>query len=315
MMRAAASRRCLAAALPMLLCVPAGASAAVCPLQVVGTWKLSDAAQVSPPLITFTRDGWANVLSGSGEGTPGDIVAQVRYRLQPAGDPRRIEFEARRGNDVFPAGMSSWEITAHSDETFTAWSTDAVDGAQSLWSRVQTHRYFLTFAARKDASERTTAVFVMWTTLDGRRMELDALGRMLEGGEVRFGRIPHQLAREFARQGDPTRDVMMRMELNEAEYRRTREVYRTQQGVLSRSSGAQDDPDSQAMQLIDATLHSLNRCGTRIRTADAFAAAGSSTTGHARRPLELVRMLRKANDRQHVPDKVFPFVWKPAELT
>jgi hypothetical protein len=313
MLRAVAGRRWLAAALPMLLCAPL-APAAVCPLEVVGTWKLSDAAQVGSPLISFTRDGWANVLSGSAAGTPGDILAQVRYQLQPTRDPRRIEFQARRGNDVFPAGMSSWEITAHGDESFTARRTDAVDGAQSLWSRVQTHRYFLTFAARKDSTGRAAVAFVMWTTLDGRRMELDALGRVLQGGEARFGRIPHEIAREFARQGDPARDVMMRMELNEAEYRRTREVYRSQQR-LSNQAPAPNDPDSQTLQLIDATLQSLNQCGARIRTADALAVAAVPTAALPRRPLELVRTLRKANDRQHVPDKAFPFVWKPAELT
>jgi hypothetical protein len=315
MIRTVASLRWLAAALPIVLCAPAVAGAAACSLEVIGTWKLSDAAEVSPPLISFARDGWANVLSGAGEGTPGDIVAQVNYRVQPARDPRRIEFQSRRGNDVFPPGTSSWEITAYTDESFSARRTDSIDGTQSLWSRVQTHRYFLTFAARKDAAERATAAFVMWTTLDGRRMELDALGRVLQGTEVRFGRIPHQLAKEFAKQGDPARDVMMRLELSEAEYLRTREVYKTQLALLSRNTRERDDPDSQASRLIEATVQSLNQCGARIRTADTVAVAGGSTVELSRRPLELVRTIRKANDRRHVPDKAFPFIWKPAELS
>jgi hypothetical protein len=108
---------------------------------------------------------------------------------------------------------------------------------------------------------------------------------------------------------------MMRLELSEAEYRRTREVYKAQQALLSRTDPSHDDPDSQALRLIEATVQSLNQCGARIRTADTPAVTGGSTVDFPRRPLELVRTIRKANDRRHVPDKAFPFVWKPAELS
>lgn len=313
-MRAVASLRCLVAALPIALCAPGAAGAAPCSLEVEGTWKLADAAQVSPPFISFARDGWANVLSGAGEGTPGDIVAQVTYQLQPAGDPKRIVFQSQRGNDVFPPGMSSWEITAYTDESFTARSTDSIDGAQTMWARVQTHRYFLTFAGRRDATDRSIAAFVMWTKLDGHKMEIDALGRVLQGTEVRFGRIPHEIAREFAKQGDPARDVMMRLELNEAEYLRTRAVYKARLASPSRNTGERDDPDSQASRLIEATVQSLNQCGARIRIVQSLAAAGGSTAGISPQPIELVRSIRTANDRRHLPDKAFPFAWKPAEL-
>ena len=137
-------------ALSWLSLAPLVAAGAACPLELVGTWKSSDGAEITPRVISFTPDGWANVLNGPGEQSPLDIVAQVRYQAQPPRDPRRIDFETRRGNDVFPAGTTRWEVTSHADNSFTTRRSDDTSGTQLSWSRVPTHRYFLTFAARRD---------------------------------------------------------------------------------------------------------------------------------------------------------------------
>jgi hypothetical protein len=52
-------------------------AATTCPLELVGTWRLSDTVGSGAPLLNFTPDGWANVLNAPGEGNPGDIAAQV----------------------------------------------------------------------------------------------------------------------------------------------------------------------------------------------------------------------------------------------
>ncbi len=290
-----------------------------CPLEVVGTWKLADASASSAGLVTFTSDGWANVLSGAGnEGNPGDIAAQVSYRLAPPQDPRRIDFETPRGNDLFGAGTTSWEITAHSDDSFTARPTSMTAGSQGYWTRVQTHRYFLTFAARA-ATAGEGAAFVMWTTLDGSKPQLDALGTVQQGGTARFGRIPDAVARSFSTQGDPARDVMMRIELNEAEYLRTRALYREWLKPAAGGTAKPEDANARAVRFIEAAVLSVNRCATRILPADAQALVATTQAAGTRalpsQPLELVRMIRKTNDRRHVPDKAFPATWKPAELT
>ena len=271
-------------------------AAGVCPLEVVGTWRRADAAEVRSTLLSFTADGWANVLNGPGEQSPSDIVAQVRYRAEPRG----IDFQARRGNDIFGPGTTRWEITAHSEDSFTARAASSVDGAQAVWQRVQTHRYFLTFAAR-NAVTAESAAFVMWTTLDGQRTEIDALGTVQQGGVARFGKIPFELARSFVTQGDPARNVMLRIELSEAEYRRTRAVQRARVAAANRAP--KPDPDTQTAQLIEAVIGSLNSCAPRIRHSG------------IQRPVELVRMIRQENDRRHVPDKAFPARWKPADLS
>ena len=191
-------------------------------------------------LVTFGTDGWANVVTVNGAGRPEDFdtLAQVRFQLVPRRDPKRIEFQTPRGNDLFPAGTSSWEITNYTDESFSSRRSDSDAGEQALWSRLQTHRYFLTFAARANA-----AAFVMWTTLDGKKPAYEALGSTKQGTAARFGRVPDELMQAFARDSKRTDETMLRIELSEAEYRRTHQVFEAWNAVLSHDVLANDDPE------------------------------------------------------------------------
>lgn len=299
-------------ALAAAACAPALAQAppraAVCPLEAIGTWRLTSATDPQPMLVTFAPDGWANVTSVTGAGLPADFdtIAQVRYQLVPRRDPKRIEFQTQRGNDLFPSGTSSWEITSYTDESFSSRRSDSAAGEQSLWTRLQTHRYFLTFAARDGSAGRDPATFVMWTTLDGQKAAYEALGATRQGATARFGRMPDQVVQAFARESKRPEETMMRVELSEAEYRRTHQVFEAWDALLARDVLATQDPDNQALGLLDAAVQSVNRCGLKLRVAQDGAAASP-----ARRPGDLVRTLRRINDRRHVPDRLFPFRWKP----
>lgn len=305
--------RYAAAALAAAACAPVLVAAATprtaaCPLEVLGTWRLSSTSEPQPLLVTFGQDGWANVVSVTGAGRPEDFdtVAQVRYQLRPRRDPKRIYFETQRGNDLFPAGTSSWEVSSYTDESFASRRSDSAAGEQSLWSRLQTHRYFLTFATRDGAAGRDSATFVMWTTLDGLKATYEALGEAKQGAAARFGRMPDDLTQAFARETKRAGETMMRIELSEAEYRRTHQVFEAWDSLLSRDALAKENPEQQALGLLDAAVQSVNRCGVKLRTSENGTAAAA-----AQRPSELVRTLRRVNDRRHVPDKVFPFRWKP----
>jgi hypothetical protein len=299
--------RYAAVALAAVACVPALAraapGAAVCPLEAIGTWRLTSATDPQPLLVTFTPDGWANVVSVGNAGRPEDFdtIAQVRYQLVPRRDPKRIEFQTGRGNDLFPSGASSWEITSYTDESFSSRRSDSAAGEQSSWTRLQTHRYFLTFAARDPAT-----TFVMWTTLDGQKAAYEALGATGQGATARFGRMPDDLVRAFVRESKRPDETMMRVELSEAEYSRTHQVFDAWDALLARDVLAAQDADTQVRGLLDAAVQSVNRCGLKLRVA-----ADGATVSAARRPGDLVRTLRRINDRRHVPDRLFPFRWKP----
>ncbi len=280
----------------------------MCPLEAIGTWRLTGTSEPQPMLVTFAPDGWANVVSVTGAGRPEDFdtIAQVRYQLVPRRDPRRIEFRTQRGNDLFPAGTSSWEITSYTDEGFSSRRSDSTAGEQSLWTRLQTHRYFLTLATRDSSAGRDPATFVMWTTLDGQKAAYEALGAVRQGTTARYGRIADELVQAFARESKRPDETMMRVELSEAEYRRTHQVFESWDALLARDVLAAEDPDTQALGLLDAAIQSANRCRQKLRVTEDGATASS-----VRRPGDLVRTIRRLNDRRHVPDRQFPFRWKP----
>ena len=291
--------RYAAEALAAAACVPASA----CPLEVIGTWRLVSPDEPRPLLVTFGVDGWANVATVNGAGRPEDFdtMAQVRFELVPRRDPKRIEFRTPRGNDLFPAGTSSWTITSYTDQSFTSRRSDSDAGEQSSWSRLPTHRYFLTLATRDN-----DATVAMWTTLDGRKSVYEALGEMKQGTAMRFGRVPDEVMQAFARESKRADQAMMRIELSEAEYRRTHQVFESWDAVLGSNALATEDADNQTLALLDATLQSVNRCGTKLRTPQSDTAAAP-----ARHPGDWVRAVRKINDRRHVPDKQVPPRWQP----
>ena len=282
----------------------AAGAPAVCAPEVVGTWKLVTTTQSESMLLKFDPDGWANVLSGPADRPPDsfEIVAQVRYAPVPAREPKRVEFQTQRGNDLFAAGKSHWLITAYTDESLTTQPSDAA-GEQSLWSRVQTQRYFLTLAARAASAQQEPATLVMWTTL-GQKTQLEALGLTGAPSQQRLGRIAEPRSRDFAKTSGRSEDVMMRIELSEADYRRTHRVLEAWDAVLKGDRLARNDPALQFNEMLDATLQGLNRCGLKLKLPPTSSAP----------PAQRVREIRQLNDKRHVTDKVFPFRWRPASV-
>jgi hypothetical protein len=141
---------------------------------------------------------------------------------------KRIEFKSTHGSDLFRSGTTSMEIVDYGDDSFITLNTEEV--IRLCWYRVQTRRYILTFAARSGPAQPDGAAFAMWTKLDGRKTEIEALGAYLaknvkgKTGPV-FGPIPAQLYNEFTTESEKKSDVMMRMELTEAEFERSYKVF------------------------------------------------------------------------------------------
>jgi hypothetical protein len=287
---------------------PQQTAATGCELAIRGTWKPEFTHEANPLLLSFSADGWVNVLSGSGEASVHDfdIASQVQYRIDASSNPVRIEFFTRRGDDVFPPGRTALELIEAGDRVLAM--LDRETGEQRRWIRVETHRYFLTLAQRPAASGAEGAAIALWTTLDGRRTELAALGvreRLGLRGErtLAFGRIPASLAGRFATESDKDA-TMLRIELTDSEYAWTRAVF----DAWSERSGisAADDIGESALAFLDETLASLNRCTERIQIPR-LAPSGDAT----RQPWAFIQRLRLLNDSRHVADGSFPFTWQP----
>jgi hypothetical protein len=282
----------------------AHAAPAACGLEIAGTWKSADAERAT--LLSFTSEGWANVLGVSPDQRPEDfdILGQVRYEVDDPRRPRRLTFAARRGNDVFPAGDSSWELVAYDDHSFTARSEDA----QSLWTRVQTHRSLLTFAYRPAASAGQDADgLVAWTSSDGRRAVVEAFGARAgrDGRSTLFGPIAPELVAELMAERRES-DAVLRIEINAAEYRRSHRLLEAWTTLASAGALPDDDPYSLMLDFLQTVLESVSRCRkTVLLGKEDLARMDDEGTAAPERLGDAMRSLLEENAAVHVGDDAF----------
>jgi hypothetical protein len=312
-----------------------------CPFNIVGTWK-SESPRPDPVLFRFAADGTVTLLTPSTSIPNMDFetVGAVKYKLDKPTAPKRLDIIAARGNEVFGRGTTSMEITEFGDDGFT--TIHPVDGRRTRWVRAQTNRYFLTFAARStaltgysdDISQdidprrgRPTGTiyggpaFAMWTKLDGRKTEVQTLGvNLITEGAGRqiaeVGPVPAELQKQFERESGKDTDVMIRLELSEAEYERTQKVYRTWEKRVREKTLLYDDPYLNAMEFLRRTAESLNLCGERVKLHKVTWLENDKliTKFHvSQHPLEYVRDIRLKNDKLHVTDERFPANWRPTQ--
>ena len=119
-----------------------------CAFNIAGMWRSEATSQTNPVFYGFGHDGRITVFGHVPDVMPQEfeMMASVGYKLDNPAAPRRIEFTATRGTDMFREGKTSMEIVQYSDDSFTTLDTES--GSQLRWDRVQTRRYFLSFAVR-----------------------------------------------------------------------------------------------------------------------------------------------------------------------
>jgi hypothetical protein len=313
-----------------------------CPFNIVGTWRMESAA-TNPILFRFAADGTVTLLSRSSiPDMDFEVQAAVKYKLDKPSAPKSIDFIAARGNEVFGRGTTNYTITEFSDDSFTTVNPMTHTGLVR-WVRAKTNRYFLTFAARSMPlniyyDDNSVAIhptegrptrqtmggpaFAMWTKLDGRKTEVETLGLNIESdGKGRtipvVGRIPPELYQQFASESRKESDVMIRLELSEAEYERTHKVFRTWDKRVRDKTLLYDDPYLNAMEFLRRTAESVNLCGEKVKLHKLnWSQWDAVATKHhlPEHPLEYIRIMRKRNDELHVTDERFPADWRPGEF-
>jgi hypothetical protein len=314
-----------------------------CPFNIVGTWK-SEAATASPILFRFAPDGTVTLLSRSTDIPNEDfeVTAAAKYKLDKPAAPKLLDIIAARGNEVFGRGTTSLAVIEYGDDSFTTANPNTHAGL-TRWVRAKTNRYFLTFAARsmpingysddssvnihpKDGRPRQTAhggpAFAMWTKMDGRRTKVETLGLHLvtDGAGIMtpvVGSIPEEIHKQFVKESVKDSDVMIRLELTEAEYERTHKVFRVWEKRVQDKTLLYDDPYLNAMEFLRRTAESLNQCGEKVKLHRLnWSQWDEVVTKHnlPLHPLEYIRIMRKRNDGLHVTDERFPSDWRPAQF-
>jgi hypothetical protein len=316
----------------MLLCLTSGAVAfgqtetkaeakKSCPISIVGTWR-SEAATATPVYLRFAPDGNLHVLTRSADLPDADfeITAGARYKLDKPTEPKRLDIIAARGNELFGKGTTSLVIKDYGDESFT--TTQVGTGQQTRWVRVQTTRYFLTFAARSGPLQDGGPAFAMWTKLDGRKTEVQTLGIHIIKDSVGrtvpvVGAIPASLTDEFVNESRKESDVMMRLELTEAEFERTYKVFKTWDKRVQEHTLLYDDPYLNAMEFLRRAAEAINQCGEKVRLHKlTWSQWDEVVSKHnlPQHPLEYIRIMRVNNDKLHVTDAMFPTNWQPTQF-
>jgi len=312
----------------VLMSLAAGATALgqtetkkACPFSIVGTWR-QEPATASPVFYRFGADGTVTLLSRSTDVPEADfeVVASVNFKLDKPAAPKRLDIIATRGNEVFARGTTAMDIVEHGDDSFT--TAHAMTGVQTRWVRARTNRYFITFAARAGTLQDGGPALAMWTRMDGHKTRTetlglnivkDAAGRAVPVLDV----MPASIADEFSRETRKDSDVMMRLELTEAEFERTHKVFRTWSKRVQDKTLLYDDPYLNAMEFLRRAAEALNQCGDRVRLHKlTWSQFDQVVSKHnlPQHPIEYIRIMRVNNEKLHVTDAMFPKGWRPEQL-
>jgi hypothetical protein len=288
-----------------------------CAFNIFGMWRSEATSQTNPVFYGFGHDARVTVFEHVSDVLPHEFeqMASVGYKLDNPAAPKRIVFTATRGSDLFRSGTTTMEIVQYSDDSFTTLDTES--GSQLRWDRVQTRRYFLAFAVRSGQAQPDWAAFTMWTKLDGRKTEIEALGVHLakdvkgKTGPV-FAPVPAQLYKEFATESEKDSDVMMRIELTEAEFERSYKVFEAWAEFARIAKLPHKDPYLNGMEFLKTAAENLNLCDEKLKLHKTDGAAAARNPHQ--QTLEYVRMMRKKNEDLHVTDRDFPTDWRPTLL-
>jgi hypothetical protein len=297
----------------------------ICTFSIIGMWKSEARPDTNSVLYSFSPDGWVTLLGSSADTLPQDfeMITAVTYKLDKPAAPKRIEFIAARGNDAFQRGITSMEITEYGDDSFT--TLEPATGQKTRWDRVQTHLYFLTFAARSGAMPQGGPAFAMLTVMDGRKIEIEALGVQLtkdDAGKTLpvFGPIPAELYDQLTEESDKdkktTKDenVFVRLELTQAEFETTHDIFQTWNKYVKAGKLPFGDPYMNGMEFIKKAAESLNQCSEKVKLRSLTQRERDEIVAKKDLPqflLEYVRVMRKKNDELHVNNRMFPWQWRP----
>lgn len=291
-----------------------------CPFSITGLWKSEVTHALTPTFFLFLDNGWVRLMEQPEDALPQDfeIVAEIEYKLDKPAAPKRLEFMARRGNDVFPPGTNSMQIMGYDEDSFI--TVSASSGQPIQWKRVQTHRYFITFAARGGKVPQGGPAFVMLTTMDGRMDKIEAIGLQPAKNDAgliapEFGLISAELYDQFVMESDKKSDVMMRMELTEAEFEKTHKVFEVWEKRIKEKTLTTDDPYLNAMGFLKETSRSLDGCSRKVELPEIDQLQSGSSSGQQmfERLIDYIKTLRKKNDKQHITNALFPLGWRPLQ--
>ncbi|MFY9571677.1 MAG: hypothetical protein WAV20_09795, partial [Blastocatellia bacterium] len=200
---------------------------------------------------------------------------------------------------------------------------------QTRWLKEQTHRYFLTFAARNGPPSLGGPAFAMWTVMDGREPKSEALGIQItkdEAGKVAatFGPISAELyeplieesEKDNKKKGNKEEIVLARFELPEAEFEKSHELYKLWEGYVTAQKLPYGDPYRNGMEFLRKAAEGLDltQCGDKVKMNRPTGREHDEIIAKLtppQQPLEYIKITRKKNKELHVTNSMYPWGWRP----
>jgi hypothetical protein len=294
-----------------LTAAPAALGQKGCEFNIVGTWKAEKSDEANPILYRFSADSRVTVLSGSGQSSQLQEIANAAYSLDNPKEPKVIIVKAEKEAGGFAQGTTSMQITAYDDTS----ATFARPGsAPSRWVRVDPNRYFIVLAGRMGTFyDNSGPTFPMMIKIDGQQTQIDAVGIYADGGKWVFGTIPAETYNQFMKEPKKDLDVMLRLEITAIQYERSLKIVKTWERRARNNELLYPDLTMDNILLAKQVTESLNQCGEQFKLykldwsiEDRISSSSPRDDNpFSRIPFLYFKELKRLNQALHVPDEKF----------
>lgn len=288
-----------------------------CELNIIGTWKAVTTSATDVVLYRFAPDGTVTVLSASGSRQVSEPqeIARATYELDDPKAPKSIVLTTTNKNRVFLYGKSSMKIIEYTDASLTC---ELPGYERTRWTKVDPNRYFIILVARRGQFYDTSGpAFPVLIKIVGSESQIDAVGIYSDRGKEAFGTVPPEAYKDFLREPRTDSEVMLRLEINSAQYGRGLKVLRTWERRVREDALLY--PLSSSLNnvlLVKAVTETLNQCSEEIKLyklnyllAEDWIAEQYSPPFL---PFAYFKELRRLNESLHVRDDKFQQASLPA---
>jgi hypothetical protein len=281
-----------------------------CGFNLIGTWKTDTFSSANARLYRFAPDGTVTVFSPSNSAQVSEPqeIARATYELDDPVAPKAIALNTTNKNKVFLYGKSSIRIIKYTDASITC---EIPGSGETQWIKVDPNRYFMILAARRGEFYDTSgSAFPILIKIAGGETQVAAVGTYSDNGKEAFGPVPPAAYKDFMREPRSDSEVMLRLEINSAQYERSLKILRTWERRVREDELLY--PLSLSLNnvlLVKAVTETLNQCSEEINLYKLDYLLGKDWIAERYTPqfipFALFKELRRMNEPLHVRDHKF----------
>lgn len=288
-----------------------------CEFNIIGTWKAVTTGSTYEIIYRFAPDGTVTVLSSYDSGQPSESeeVGSATYELDDPKAPKSITINTTKKNKVFLYGKSSIKIL---DRTETSMTCEMPGYGKVRWTKMDPNRYFIVLAARRgEFYDKSGSAFPMLVKIVGSGSQIDAVGIYSNEGKDAFGTVPSETYKSFLREPRDDSAVMLRLEINAAQYERGLKILRTWERRVREDHLLYVENALNNILLVKAVTETLNQCSEEFNLYKLYYNEHdwiAEQYGPPFIPFAFFKELRRLNEARHVRDDKFPLATLPGSL-